>query len=53
MSRDKMKVFSVIIEKDEYGLYVTTVYLLHGCHTQAKSIGTLIKRINEAVEFCL
>jgi predicted RNase H-like HicB family nuclease len=39
-----MKEFNVIIEKDEDGFFVATVTALRGCHTQAKSLDTLIKR---------
>jgi len=45
--------FSVIIEKDEDGWYVGTVPQLRGCHTQARSLDTLMKRIREAIELCL
>ncbi|MFA6010812.1 MAG: type II toxin-antitoxin system HicB family antitoxin [Desulfobacteraceae bacterium] len=48
-----MKEFSVIIEKDEDGYYVASVPALRGCHTQAKSLDTLMKRIKEAIELCL
>ncbi|HEX4128685.1 MAG TPA: type II toxin-antitoxin system HicB family antitoxin [Pirellulales bacterium] len=45
--------FSVIIEQDEEGVFVGTVPELRGCHTQAKSLDTLMKRIREAVDLCL
>jgi len=48
-----MKEFAVIIEKDEDGYFVASVPGLRGCHTQAKSIDTLMKRIREAIELCL
>jgi predicted RNase H-like HicB family nuclease len=48
-----MSEFSVIIEKDEGGYFVASVPSLHACHTQAKSLDTLIKRIQEAIELCL
>ncbi len=48
-----MKEFSVVIEKDEDGFFVASVPSLRGCHTQAKSIDTLMKRIREAIELCL
>jgi predicted RNase H-like HicB family nuclease len=49
----KMKEFSVIIERDEDGYFVASVPSLRGCHTQAKSLDTLMKRIKEAIELCL
>ncbi|AXA37222.1 MAG: type II toxin-antitoxin system HicB family antitoxin [Candidatus Sumerlaea chitinivorans] len=45
--------FSVVIEKDEDGYYVASVPALRGCHTQAISLDTLLKRIKEAIELCL
>lgn len=47
------KEFSVIIEKDSEGYYVATVPELRGCHTQAKSLDTLMKRVQEAIQLCL
>ncbi len=47
------KVFQVIIEKDADGYYVADVPELRGCHTQAKDLNTLQKRIKEAIELCL
>ncbi len=48
-----MREFSVIIERDEEGFFVASVPALPGCHTQAKSLDTLMKRIKEAIELCL
>jgi predicted RNase H-like HicB family nuclease len=45
--------FHVVIERDEAGYYVGTVPELHGCHTQAKSLDTLMKRMREAIDLCL
>ncbi len=45
--------FTVIIEQDEEGFYVATVPSLRGCHTQAKTLDTLMKRTREAIELCL
>ena len=45
--------FSVVIEKDEDGYFVATVPTLRGCHTQAKSLDVLMKRVKEAIELCL
>lgn len=45
--------FSVVIEKDEEGYFVASVPTLRGCHTQAKSLDVLMKRVKEAIELCL
>lgn len=45
--------FNVVIEKDEDGFFVASVPGLRGCHTQAKSLDVLMKRIREAIELCL
>ena len=45
--------FSVVIEKDKDGYFVASVPALRGCHTQAKSLDVLMKRVKEAIELCL
>ncbi|TVR61814.1 MAG: type II toxin-antitoxin system HicB family antitoxin [Spirochaetaceae bacterium] len=45
--------FDVVIEQDEDDYYVASVPALRGCHTQAKSLETLIERIQEAIVLCL
>jgi predicted RNase H-like HicB family nuclease len=45
--------FTVLIEQDEEGYYVATVPALRGCHTQAKRLDTLMKRVREVIAFCL
>lgn len=45
--------FNVIIERDTEGYYVARVPELRGCHTQAKSLDTLMKRVREAIALCL
>lgn len=45
--------FTVLIERDEDGFYVATVPAITGCHTQAKTLDALMKRIREAIELCL
>jgi len=43
----------VIIERDEEGYFVAEAPALPGCHTQAKSLDTLMKRMKEAIALCL
>ena len=45
--------FTVLIERDEEGYFVATVPALKGCHTQAKNLDTLMKRVQEVIELCL
>lgn len=45
--------FNVIIEQDEEGFFVATVPELKGCHTQAKSLDLLMRRVKEAIKACL
>ena len=45
--------FNAIIEQDAEGYFVATVPELRGCHTQAKSLDTLMKWVREAIELCL
>ena len=40
------------MERDEEGFYVANVPALRGCHTQAKNLDTLMKRVREVVELC-
>jgi predicted RNase H-like HicB family nuclease len=51
MKQDKK--YTVIIERDEAGYYVATVPTLRGCHTQAKTLDTLMKRVREAIQVCV
>jgi predicted RNase H-like HicB family nuclease len=48
-----MREFDVIIERDRAGYYVASVPALRGCHSQARSLDTLLKRVREAIELCL
>ena len=45
--------FDVVIEQDEDGYYVASVPALPGCHTQARSLDELMRRIEEAIALCL
>jgi predicted RNase H-like HicB family nuclease len=47
------RVFPYIVEKDEDGYYVASVPQLPGCHTQAKTIEELERRVKEAIELYL
>ena len=49
----KKRKFTVLIEQDEAGYYVATIPSLRGCHTQAKNLDTLMKRVREVVSLCL
>jgi len=49
MSRD----YNVVIEQDSEGYFVASVPSLPGCHTQAKSLDVLMRRIREAIALCL
>lgn len=44
--------FNVAIKEDEGGYLVATVLELRGCHTQAKTLGTLMKRVREVIGLC-
>jgi predicted RNase H-like HicB family nuclease len=45
--------FNVVIERDADGFLVGSVPELRSCHTQAKSLDALMKRIQEAISLCL
>jgi len=45
--------FTVVIERDEEGYYVASVPALPGCHTQAKNLDSLMKRVREAIQLYL
>ena len=49
----KKMVFTIVIEKDEDGMLTATVPSLRGCHTQAKTLPTLLSRVKEAIDLCL
>ncbi len=41
--------YTVLIEKDEGGWFVSEVVGLPGCHTQAKNLNQLMERTKEAI----
>jgi predicted RNase H-like HicB family nuclease len=45
--------FNVVIERDVDGFYVASVPQLPGCHTQAKTIDELLRRIKDAIKLYL
>jgi len=47
------KEFHVAIEKGEDGYYIASVLELPGCHTQARSLNELDKRVKEVIELYL
>ena len=49
----KVREFNVVIERDTGGFYVASVPALRGCHTQARTLDQLTKRVREAIELCL
>ncbi|OGF46590.1 MAG: hypothetical protein A2231_02845 [Candidatus Firestonebacteria bacterium RIFOXYA2_FULL_40_8] len=49
----KLYKLSVLIEKDEDHMYTAKVPDLPGCHTQAKTMQELLKRVQEAIHLCL
>ncbi len=49
----KRREFAVVIERDAEGFYVASVPELPGCHTQAKSLHVLMRRVREAIDLCI
>ena len=45
--------FTVLVEQDEEGYFVATVPELRGCHTQAKSLDVLMRRVSQAITLYL
>ncbi len=45
-----MTKYTVLIEQDEEGWYVSEVLELPGCHTQGKTLDQLISRTKEAIQ---
>ena len=45
--------FPAVVERDEDGWYVGSVPSLRGCHTQARTLAQLEKRLVQAIKVCL
>ena len=45
--------FNVVVERDQGGYLIASVPELPGCHTQAKSLDVLEKRVVEAIMLCM
>ena len=45
--------FTVVIERDEDGLYVASIPSLEACHMQGKTPDEVLTRMREAVELWL
>ena len=45
--------FTVVIERDEDGIYVAEVPDLKGCYTQGATLEEVLKNIKEIIELCL
>jgi predicted RNase H-like HicB family nuclease len=50
---NRLRKFTVVIERDEDGYYVASVPALRACHTRAKNLDTLMKRVREVISLCL
>lgn len=50
MQRENILKFAVMVEKDADGVYAASVPELPGCHTQAKTLDELAKRVKETIE---
>ena len=45
--------FTVLIERDEDGVYIASVPDIQGCCTQGKDVSQVLERIKEAIEVCI
>ena len=45
--------FTVVIEKDEDGMYVAEVPDLKGCYTQGATVEEVLANIKEVIELCI
>ena len=47
------RIFHVVIQQDEDGVYVGRVSELAGCITQGNTLDELMRNVKEAIELCL
>jgi len=45
--------YTVLIERDEDGVYVAKVPDIPGCYTQGKSVLEVMERVREAIQVCI
>jgi len=45
--------YTVVIKQDEDGFFVASVPALPGCHTQARTMPELHRRLREVIGLCL
>ncbi len=50
---EKNSNYTVIIERDEDGIYVAKVPDIPGCYSQGKTVEEAVKRVKEAIQVCL
>ena len=52
MNATQEKIYTVIIEQDEDGIYIAKVPDILGCYTQGKTVAEATDRIREAIRAC-
>lgn len=53
MRKRRGKEYTIVIERDEEGWLIADAPQLPGCHTQARSLDALMKRMHEAISLYL
>ncbi len=48
-----LRLFPVIIEKDDTGYFVAICPILEGCYTQGKTLDETMENIKEVISLCL
>jgi predicted RNase H-like HicB family nuclease len=47
------KIFPVLLEKDEDGVYIVECPIFSGCYSQGKTVDQALKKIKEVILLCL